>query len=253
MEQDTAAQYNEVSSQYGKVARSLLIRELEWNAMANHVGDLAGRSALDLACGSGLSSRMLKQWGAGRVVGVDFAEGMLAQARELERSQPLGIEYRQADAANIGDIGPFDLVTASYYLCYARDRDHLFRMVQVAYDNLAPGQRFITTNPHPDFPPDPVCDLARYGLIMRNQAPPLHEGGMLHVKLILDGPEPMEVEFDTRHYSRATYDAAIRQAGFTSWRIEPFAISPALEEEHGSEFWDLYRAQPIVCHFICQK
>jgi toxoflavin synthase len=45
---------------------------------------LVRTSVLDLACGEGFYTRLLRQTGAGRVVGVDLSAGMIALARQEE-------------------------------------------------------------------------------------------------------------------------------------------------------------------------
>ncbi len=54
---------------------------LEQEAMLSLLGDksLAGRSVLDLACGTGRYSRIAEQLGAARVIGVDSSAQMLGQ------------------------------------------------------------------------------------------------------------------------------------------------------------------------------
>lgn len=77
------------------------------------------------------------------MVGVDISPQMIALARQQEEAQPPGIEYRVADAATLGDIGPFDRISAAYLLHYAESREQLNRMARTVYDNLAPGQHFV--------------------------------------------------------------------------------------------------------------
>src|SRR3712207_9011690 len=54
-----------------------------------------GRSILDLACGTGIYSRLLKQRGAARVVAVDLAPEMIAVAQRLEEQTPLGVRSEE--------------------------------------------------------------------------------------------------------------------------------------------------------------
>jgi hypothetical protein len=46
-------------------------------------------------------------------VGVDISAQMIALAQQREDAEPIGIEYRVADAATLGGIGPFDRVAAA--------------------------------------------------------------------------------------------------------------------------------------------
>src|SRR4051812_47359938 len=77
------------------------------------IGDLAGKSVLDLGCGEGIYARKMRGQGAASVVGVDLSGEMVALARAAERERPLGITYRVADASAAGRLGAFDLVVGS--------------------------------------------------------------------------------------------------------------------------------------------
>ncbi|MFJ4094877.1 class I SAM-dependent methyltransferase [Kitasatospora sp. NPDC089913] len=60
------------------------------------LGQVRGERVLDLGCGTGLCSRLLKAQGAGLVVGQDVSEGMLSYARAQEPAGHRGIEYVHA-------------------------------------------------------------------------------------------------------------------------------------------------------------
>jgi SAM-dependent methyltransferase len=86
------AQYDEIAEQYKETTQLEIFRIIS-HTMSHWIGDVTGRSMLDLACGEGGGTRTIKQAGAGRVVGVDVSEEMIRLAREAEAKQPLGIEY----------------------------------------------------------------------------------------------------------------------------------------------------------------
>src|ERR1700758_879117 len=78
-------------------------------------GPLEGKRILDLGCGEGYCSRMLRQRGASDILGVDLSPRMIELAREAERAQPLGIRYEVADAARVDlDAASVDLVLAMF-------------------------------------------------------------------------------------------------------------------------------------------
>jgi 2-polyprenyl-3-methyl-5-hydroxy-6-metoxy-1,4-benzoquinol methylase len=244
------AQYDTIALDYQEIAAAVPLREPEWYSLRLRLGDLTGLSVLDLACGDGMSSRRLKQWGAAHVVGVDISAQMIRLAQQQEHAQPLGIEYHVADAVRLGKIGAFDRVTASYFLHYAQNREQLLQMVQTVYDNLKPGQHFVASNANPQQPPQPVLDHRKYGLIYRLVDEPLHEGARLHATLFLG---EKTVEFDFYWTPWTTYEEAFRTVGFRSWKIEPYLIPPDLVRKYNEGFWDEYIAAPSVIHFTCQK
>lgn len=92
---------------------------------------------LDVCCGTGAGMRVLESLCAGRITGVDFSVGMLAQAR---RAYPEA-EYVRADARALPLAGAFDLAVSFGSLGHflPAERPALFASVHRA---LRPGGVF---------------------------------------------------------------------------------------------------------------
>lgn len=115
-------------------------------------GALDGVAAVDLGCGEGYCTRLLKKGGAGDVLGMDISGGMIALARAEEQRAPLGIRYAQADAGRSTlTAQSLDLVTAVFLFNYLSVQDTRACMKEVARA-LRPGGRFVFSVPHPFFP-----------------------------------------------------------------------------------------------------
>jgi 2-polyprenyl-3-methyl-5-hydroxy-6-metoxy-1,4-benzoquinol methylase len=84
---------------------------------------LAGKTVLDVGCGSGRFCIAFAQRGAARVVGVDFAAGMIDIARDLSRQAGVGerCEYRVGGFPDVVPDGPFDASTALGFFDYIED------------------------------------------------------------------------------------------------------------------------------------
>lgn len=243
-------QYDTIALDYQKISAAVPLRDAEWYSLRERLGDLTGLSVLDLACGDGMGTRLIKRWGAERVVGVDISPRMIALAQEREDAEPMGIEYRVADATALGKIGEFDRVTAAYLLHYAGNRDQLRQMAQTVYDNLKPGQHFVASIANILQPPQPVFDQRKYGFSFRLLDENLHEGARLRGTLLLG---EKTVEFDFHWLPWEAYEEAFRSVGFRSWKIEPFLIPPDSERKRGEGFWGEYIARPSGLHITCQK
>lgn len=178
-------QYDTIALDYQKISAAVPLRDAEWHSLRLRLGDLAGLAVLDLACGDGMGTRLLKRWGAARVVGVDISPQMIALARQQEEAQPLGIGYHVGDAATLGGIGPFERVNAAYLLHYASSREQLLGMARTVHDNLAPGGHFVASIANPLRPPQPVIDNRKYGFSFRLLDDSLHEGARLRGTLFL--------------------------------------------------------------------
>jgi tRNA (mo5U34)-methyltransferase len=73
--------------------------------------DLTGKSVLDIGCNGGFYSIEMKKRGASRVLGIDFDEDYLAQARFAAEVTGHDIEFRQLSVYDVGALGErFDLV-----------------------------------------------------------------------------------------------------------------------------------------------
>ncbi len=86
--------------------------EIKWRNFANAIpADLRGKTVLDIGCNAGFYSIEMKRRGAARVVGVDFDEAYLAQARFAAEMCEADIEFRQLSVYDVGKLGEkFDIV-----------------------------------------------------------------------------------------------------------------------------------------------
>lgn len=244
------AQYDTIALDYQRISAAVPLRDAEWYSLRQRLGDLTHASVLDLACGDGMGTRLIRRWGAERVVGVDISPQMIALAQQREDAEPMGIEYRVADAATLGSIGSFDRVAAAYLLHYAESREQLHGMMRTVHDNLQPGQVFVASIANPLQPPQPVVDHRRYGFSYQLLDETLHEGARLRGTLYLGANT---VDFDFHWWSWDTYAEACRAAGFSAWTLEPFLVPPDSNEKRGAGFWDEYLAVPSAMHVICRK
>jgi len=123
--------------------------EVHGPALLKACGDLNGLSVLDIGCGQGYFSRLLKENGAGVVIGLDLSDKQIASAREHEARTPLGIDYRVQDATHLSDLWPaatFDLVTGCMSLM---DMEHPGDVLKAARQVLKPRGHLVFSVVHP--------------------------------------------------------------------------------------------------------
>src|SRR4051812_25667856 len=73
--------------------------------------NLRGKTVLDIGCNAGFYSIEMKRRHADRVLGIDFDEGYLAQARFAAEIAGLEIEFRQLSVYDVGTLHErFDIV-----------------------------------------------------------------------------------------------------------------------------------------------
>ena len=102
------------------------------------------RSALDVACGTGLVSELLHRRGYAPVCGIDFSEAMTVIARTKALAKDYPIHYIQQDAAALDLSGQtFDLVVSMFdSLNYITDSAALQTAFQRIFLHTAPGGVF---------------------------------------------------------------------------------------------------------------
>ncbi len=85
---------------------------VKWQRFADAIPhDLTGKSVLDIGCNGGFYSIEMKKRGASRVLGVDFDDAYLAQARFAAERTGHDIEFRKLSVYDVGALGErFDVV-----------------------------------------------------------------------------------------------------------------------------------------------
>ncbi len=85
---------------------------VKWRSFAHDIPEnLAGRTVLDIGCNGGFYAMEMKRRGADRVVGIDFDEDYLAQARFAAEVEGLDIEFLRMSVYDVGALAErFDVV-----------------------------------------------------------------------------------------------------------------------------------------------
>lgn len=238
------SQYDRIADEYDAMFFALPYRPgIEAPSVLRLVGDVRGLAVLDLACGTGVYSRKLRQLGAARVVGVDISKEQIAQARAIEAEHPLGITYFQSDASNLPLDEQFDLVVAVYLLHYALSTEHLRSMCMEIADHLKPGARFISYQLNPDFSREPDY-YAHYGLLLnaKPEQETLADGESLAFRVRVG--DFTGDELTLQYYSMATLMEALEGAGFSGMRIVRPEATPELVATFDQGYWQKYLDHP---------
>jgi len=113
------------------------------------IGNVKGKTVLDLACGEGYNTRLLARKGA-KVTGIDHSQKLIGLARMEERKEPLGIRYLRMSASRLTGVSDasFDLVTCFMAL---HDIENYEDAVAEVARVLKHGGRFVFSIMHPCF------------------------------------------------------------------------------------------------------
>ncbi|BCM72139.1 MULTISPECIES: class I SAM-dependent methyltransferase [Streptomyces] len=212
------------------------------------VGDVRGRSVLDLASGTGFYSREFKRRGATEVLGIDISGEMVAVARQFEQAAPLGVRYEVGDVSDLRPLGRrFDIATAVQLLNYAEDIAATERMCQAVHRSLVPGGEFFVLAQSPDYRFDgPPLD--KYGFRCEPTGEEAETGPRVRITALLDPP----IEFVTTCPRREVYEKCLRAAGFGEVTWVPLEVSDAGVRAFGADFWADFLANPPLEMLRCR-
>lgn len=241
--------YDPIAEQYKRSKQQPWRTFVECFTLMNLVGDPHEKAVLDVACGEGFYTRLIRERGAARVTGIDLSQGMIDLARDQEAQHQQGIEYFVGDARELNHTDQFDLAVAAYLLNYARNREELQSMCDGIAHSLKPGGRFVTVNCNPaqTFPTAP--SYRKYGFEI-SVIGEWQEGAPLTWKFHLE-----DGQFDLENYylNVATHEAALRQAGFREVRWHIPQLSPEGLQQHDQDFWSSLLEYPPMTFIECVK
>lgn len=239
--------YDKISAEYKKSKQQPWRLHIELFTMFELLGDLAGKSVLDLACGEGFFTRTLKYRGADRVVGVDISEKMIELGRKQENELPLGINYIHQDVKHLQLNENFDLIVAGYLLNYASTKEELLEMCQAIARHLKPGAKFVTVNNNPAQAPEHFGDCKKYGF-EKLLSEALHTGTPITWRFFLETGF-----FDIVNYqlSIATHEEAFLMAGLTDIKWHQPRLAP--QESSRKDYWQTFFNDPPIIFIECVK
>lgn len=211
-----------------------------------------GEHVLDLATGTGWTSRMVARQGA-RVVGVDIAAELLAAARERAEAEKLDIEYQLGDAERLPfEDGAFDAVISTCGIMFASRPEAAARELARV---TRPGSRIALTTWLPD------SNLFKMFMVMKpymasppNPAPPspFEWGRTDRIRELLGSAFDLQFEKGVSYYREPSGEAAwdTFRAGYGPTK----SLAESLDEERQAElkrdfvaFHEGFRTELGIC------
>ena len=239
--------YDDIAEQYRESKLLPFRHAIERYTVFQLLGDLRGKTVLDLACGEGIYARQFKCAGASSVTGVDVSREMIALAEAEERADPIGCRFVCQDAALYDPEAQVDIITAIYLFNYARTADELASFCRACFRALRPGGRLVAFNDNVCNPPPADRSLSKYGL-ERTCRHPIREGDIIRYRITnLDG---RVFELDNYYLTPATYEQSMRSSGFVDFRWIDASLDPAEPE---AAFWEDFLAQKPLAALIANR
>ena len=241
--------YDPIAGQYKRSKQQPWRTYIEAFSLMSLVGDLTGKSVLDMACGEGFYSRLLRQKGAARVIGVDLSNAMIELARQQEAELNQGIVYLVGDARQLALLEKYDLVVSAYLLNYARDRDEFGSMCAGIAHCLKPGGRFVTVNSSASLDFSTAPSYRKYGF-ETSVVGKWQEGAPIKWTFFL---EDRSFEIENYHLDVAAHEEALSSAGFGIVRWHAPLLSPEGKAAYGNDFWATFLDYPPIALIECTR
>ncbi len=243
------AQYDAIAEVYQDSKQLPFRKAIERHTLFVALGDIRGLTVLDLACGGGFYTRLLRRAGAGRVTGVDVSAEMVRLARREEAREPIGCVYVCGDVADYEpEPGQADLVVAMYLLHYAGTREKLDRFLRVCRRALRAGGRLVGFNDNVMSPPRGTVSWPRHGIEKTGPLSDPVEGDPIHYRFT--NPDGRQFAFHNFFLRPETYRSAFRRAGFRDFRWLGVSLEPG---ERENPFWDDFLDNPPVVAYTATK
>jgi malonyl-CoA O-methyltransferase len=118
------------------------IKKYSDELIQNWLVDVKGKSVLDVGCGAGWLCALAKQKGASKIVGTDFSQAMVDEAKKKVRD----VELKCVDLSKEGIEGVFDFVVCSLVLGHISNLDFALNNL---INNLSPDGVLLITDFHP--------------------------------------------------------------------------------------------------------
>jgi ubiquinone/menaquinone biosynthesis C-methylase UbiE len=241
--------YDPIAEQYQRCKQQPWRTHIEAFSLLELIGDPTGLSVIDVACGEGFYTRMLRQRGASPITGVDLSAGMIDLAKAQESRLKQGIDYLVADARNLAPNPKVDLVVAAYLLNYAQNRAELAEMCRGIAGCLKPGGRFITVNSNPAINFSTAPSYRPYGFETSVQGK-WQEGAPIQWTFHLDDGS---FTIENYHLDVAIHEQSFATAGFQSVRWHAPRLSPQGAAAYEPGFWSNFIDYPPITLIECVK
>jgi len=145
---EVSANYDRAARHYDRLADIVFGRLLNYERFRKHsveaLGELSGATVLDVGCGTGRNFPLLipRVGRDGRVVAVDYSEGMLAKAEaRIEKMGATNIELLRGDAAKLEGVPEqVDALISVWCLGIVEDLDGALNR---GIDVVRPGGRIV--------------------------------------------------------------------------------------------------------------
>lgn len=211
------------------------------------LGDLEGKTVLDLGCGEGHLDRHLADVAKGiRIIGVDASENMIRIAREKSQDYADRLGFQQADASDLAGIPPAFFDVAICHMALMDIKDYTQAIKEISR-TLKPQGVFVFSILHPCFHTpgsDWVKDQDGNTIGWRV--------GSYYANLAWKWTVKSRMSRETYYFHRTLEDyvGALREAGFVIADIREPAPSEELLEKYQRQAREMIRGDFLLAKCV---
>ncbi len=213
--------YNQHSAQayQDTTTENIYEAEMAFQAAREMLGNLKSQTVLDFGCGTGRSSRLLHNWGAQQVIGLDQNPNMIAVAQTLPHQ---GIEYRLLETGNLPRV---DKAFSAFVLMEVESKEKLQQIHRAIAQTLPAGGEYVAiTNNALAVPYDSEQISIRQSLNFE-----YHSGDI--ILATIKGEKPFE--FRDHHWTLEDYTEILNATGF---QLKEAKVPPPRKKQETSPY-----------------
>mgnify|MGYP006290405305 CR=1 FL=1 len=229
-------QYDKIVKGYEEATKRPL-REYAYKPTIEHYlgSNVKGKKVLDLACGEGISTRIIKDLGAKEVVGIDESEEQIKKAKLKDPNS----NYLVGNVINddFSDLGKFDIITSMLFNTYIpteKDLDNFFSNVA---NHLVKGGYFYILSPDLDSLKD-GCNS--YGIKIEKT----RNNDNSRILNLSDFDGNLFCQAQVYYLPKSIYEKLFRKTGFNATWYKGIVSQKGIEK-YGREFWNDYLQNPV--------
>lgn len=254
----TKNQYDAIAVEYRLVENTFAQKYVYDYELNDFIKNNQGKKVLVLHAGSGYRARLVKNFGAKEVIGIDISHKQIQIAREEELTSPQGIIYHILDPYSSDFIntvpkeliGQADIVIGFFLLDHAMNKEDLKKVIEHVYKLLKPKGNFfgMLDNSKAPLPSDP-----KYGVVinLENNGQKIEDNSLRRISIYQHGLEVLH--FHNFAWKTETIKEFLEKSKFSQISFKEARVSPEGIKKYGEEFWSEYKKHPDQIVFSATK
>ncbi len=206
------------------------------------IGDLSGKTALDLGCGDGFFTKSLSQAGAQKVIGIDNSKEQI----KLAESQPHGknIVYQLGDIFK-DELPKADIALTPFVVNYSESLGQLEFLFKNIYQSLSEGGKVVLMVDQPR-----GKDLKKFGSVKTLQG---EEVDGTKIKIDLYNGEEFICTLYSIYYTPETLENTLIEVGFKNIKWHTPIVSEEGIQKFGRDFWEGFQENSELGYISAEK